>query len=515
MPPRWRYLVLIVTAALTTTACKKEPKVSPIDTSALVSHKPSEVEQSFARDIEDIQKRDTLVVLSPYNSTSYFLFRGEPMGYEYELLREFAKEMGVALKVVVVNDRDSLFAMLNSGRGDIAAARLVPLESDSGRVRFTRELYRTDPVLVQQAAPVSKAISKLPDPVDTVLKPGPAEAAPRDFAGQVRAISKPADLANKKVSVPKKSPYSETLIELADSITGDIYVAEVNASSEALIREVAKGNVAYTVTEGNLADLQTGHYRNIKVRPVIGQSKKVAWAVRRNAPKLLAQLDLWIADTKTGPLFARLYKKYFIDRQGYEERVKSRYLMSETGTLSPYDHLLKRYADTLGWDWRLLGSQMYQESRFRPAARSWAGAVGLLQLMPATGRQFGVRNPLNPEDNVRGATRFLQWLTRYWTKRIDDPSERLSFILASYNTGAGHVEDAQRLADKNGDNPKVWNDVAYWLMQKSKREVYTDPVVKYGFSRGVEPVTYVAVILDRYDHYRQYVTGTSAKDSAQ
>ena len=130
--------------------------------------------------------------------------------------------------------------------------------------------------------------------------------------------------------------------------------------------------------------------------------------MRRNAPKLLAQLDSWIADTKTEPLFGRLYRKYFIDRQAYEERVKSRYLMSETGTLSPYDHLLKKYADSLGWDWRLLGSQMYQESRFRPAAKSWAGAVGLLQLMPATGRQFGVRNPLNPEDNVRGADAISQ-----------------------------------------------------------------------------------------------------------
>jgi membrane-bound lytic murein transglycosylase F len=116
-----------------------------------------------------------------------------------------------------------------------------------------------------------------------------------------------------------------------------------------------------------------------------------------------------------------------------------------------------------------------------------------------------VRNPRNPEENVRGAMRFIRWLTRYWDKRIEDDGERLKFILASYNTGAGHVEDAQRLAEKHGDNPKRWVDVAYWLMQKSKREIYTDPVVKYGFSRGVEPVTYVTVILDRYDHYRQYV----------
>jgi membrane-bound lytic murein transglycosylase F len=292
-------------------------------------------------------------------------------------------------------------------------------------------------------------------------------------------------------------------------------VVELDASDDKLIREVAKGNVQYTVAEGNVAELQQSYYKNLHVRPVIGASKKVAWAVRPNAPVLLAELNRWITDEKTGPLFDRVYRKYFSDRRGYEERLQSRYLTSETGTLSPYDKLLKQHAGALGWDWRLLGSQMYQESRFKPNARSWAGATGLLQLMPATGRQFGVRNPNDPEQNVAGAVRFLQWLTRYWTPRIPDPQERLKFILASYNTGAGHVEDAQRLAEANKDDPKRWADVSYWLLQKSKREVYTKPMVKYGFSRGIEPVTYVAIILDRFDHYKQFVVDKVAPDGGE
>lgn len=498
--------LVIATGACSVT---EKPRVSGADTSARTSHGAEDVQPDFARDIDDIKSRDTLVVLSPYNSTTYFLYRGEPMGYEYELLRQFAHDLGVTLKVVVVNDRDSLFAMLKSGRGDVAAARLIPVDADSGKARFSRALYQSDPVLVQQKEPVGKATAQLPNPVDTVLKAGPAEAAPKVLSARVRPVSKPSDLVNQRVSLPKKSPYEQTLVELSDSLTGDIYVAEVDASDEVLIREVAKGNVAFTVTEGNLGDLQTGYYKNLKIRPVLGQSKKVAWAVRRNAPKLLSEIDRWLGDSTTRRLSDRLYRKYFIDRRGYEERAKSKYLMSKTGTLSPFDTLLKRYSASLGWDWRLLGSQMYQESRFRPDARSWAGAVGLLQMMPGTARQFGVRNARNPEDNVRGAVKFLAWLTKYWTTRVADESERLKFILASYNTGAGHVEDAQRLADKHGDDPTKWNDVAYWLMQKSKREIYTDPVVKYGFARGIEPVTYVAVILERYDHYRQYVSSVS------
>jgi membrane-bound lytic murein transglycosylase F len=125
--------------------------------------------------------------------------------------------------------------------------------------------------------------------------------------------------------------------------------------------------------------------------------------------------------------------------------------------------------------------------------------------MPATAGEFGVHNLNDPEDNVRGAVRFLKWLTAYWSKRIKDKDEGLKFILASYNCGAGHVEDAQRLAEKYGSNPERWDDVSYWLLQESKIQYSTDPVVKYGFCRGIEPVTYVSLILERLEHYRRFV----------
>jgi len=492
-------------ALLLLLACREgSPPLSGADTSATTSTSATQIDPSFARDLDDIKKRDTLIVLAPYNSTTYFLYRGEAMGYEYELLKDFAKDAGVELRVVLVQNRDSMMTMLRAGIGDIAAARLIPLPEDSGRVAYTKELYRSEPVVVQQKGPVSKAVASLPSVVDTILKKGPAERAP-GLVARARLITSPRELISKRVDLPKQSPYKQTLMEIEDSETGDINVVEIDASDDKIIREISKGNIQYTIAEGNLAELQQSYYKNLTVRPIIGASKKIAWAVRPNAAVLLGELNRWIADEKTGSLFNRLYKKYFTDRRGYEERVESRYLTSETGTLSPYDALLKKEAAALGWDWRLLGSQMYQESRFKPNARSWAGATGLLQLMPATGRQFGVRNPSDPAQNVAGAVRFLQWLTRYWTSRIPDPEERLKFVLASYNTGAGHVEDAQRLAEANNDNPKRWVDVSYWLLQKSKREVYTRPMVKYGFSRGIEPVTYVAIILDRFDHYKQFV----------
>ena len=474
------------------------------------------------RDWATIAARDTLVVAAPYNSTTYFIYRGLPLGYEYELLKRFAADKGVTLRWVVVQDRDSLFTMLADGRADVVAARLIPMPEDSGRALFTRALYRAEPVLVQRKASPQTAAAALPDPVETMLKRGPAERGPaREPASgagpggtplRARLVQRPSELAGRRVTLPEYSPHARTLLELEDDISGDINVVEVDASSEAVIREVAKGNIAYTVAQGNLAQLQGSAFRNLEIRPVVGAAQKVAWAVRRDARMLLDTLDAWIADEKSGPVFDQLYKKYFIDARAYQARVESRYLTSETGTLSPYDSLLRMHAATLGWDWRLLGSQMYQESRFNPTARSWVGARGLMQLMPATAKQFGVRAITDPAQNVAGGVRYLRWLEKQWASRIADSTERLKFVLASYNAGLGHVVDAQRLADKHGDDPEKWEEVAYWMLQLAKQEYHADPVVRYGYCRGYEPVTYVALILERFDHYRQFVTPTVAND---
>ena len=484
--------------------------------------------RAVPRDWSAIKARDTLTAIAAYNSTTYFIYRGEPMGYEYSLLKAFAADHGLALKVIVVQDRDSMFAMLRSGKADLVANRLVPAPEDSGLVAYTRALYHTQPVVVQRKNPSTVTAAVSSNDIDGAreVRPGSARApvrtasvagdAPRSIAVtptgiRVRPVQRPEDLAGKRVTLPASSPFRWTLLELSDTITGDIRVVEMDSSSEALIRGVSKGTVDYTVAQGNLAELQGAYFRNLLVRPVIGESKKVAWAVRRSDRTLLDTLNAWISDEKRGTLFERTYQRYFVDSRGYLARVASRYLTSETGTLSAYDGLLREYAPQLGWDWRLLGSQMYQESRFRPNARSWAGAVGLLQLMPSTAKLVGVRNPRNPEQNVRGAVKYLRWLENRWKENVTDRDERLKFVLASYNAGSGHVEDAQRLAAKHGDDPKKWDDVAYWLLRLSEAEWYTDPVVEFGFCRGLEPVTYVNLILDRFQHYKQFVVTRSAE----
>ena len=498
-------------------ACKrKPPSLEAIDT--IDRRTNLAIPPPIERDLAQIRERGSLVVLAPYNSTTYFIYQGEPLGYEYELLRAFAKDIGVPMKVVVAADPKSLFALLNSGDGDIAAGRIVPPTApttalqEQAPVAFTRALYRTQPALVQQEQGPEAA----GEGTEKALEPGPANPAP-EIDIEARLISRPAQLSGRTVNLPEKSEYKRTLVELSDEISGEIHVVEVGGKiqDEALAQKVARGEVQFTVMQSNIADLKEAEFKNLRVRPILAEPHSVSWAVRKNSPELMKALNAWIEEKKNGSYFDSLYQKYFIDRRRHLERVQSEYLTSKTGKLCAFDPLLKQYATELNWDWRLLASQAFQESRFKPEARSWAGATGLLQLMPATAREFGVTDANNPEDNVKGAVKFLKWLTRYWEKRIPDESERLKFILASYNTGAGHVEDAQRLTEKYGGDPQKWDDVSYWLLQKSTQQYSSDPVVKFGFCRGLEPVNYVTNILERFDHYKQFVVEQQTASSRQ
>lgn len=218
-------------------ACKRQPpSLEARDVIDRRSNLP--MVAPIIRDLAAIRERGTLVVLAPYNSTTYFIYQGEPLGYEYELLQAFAKEHGVALKMIVVTDPKSLLPLLNSGEGDLAAARLNPTPENEAVVAFTRALYRTEPALVQQAQPPSEA----GEGADKALAPGPADQLP-EMDIEARLITKPSQLAGKTVNLPEKSPYRRTLVELSDEIAGDVQVIEMGGKiqDETLAQKVARG----------------------------------------------------------------------------------------------------------------------------------------------------------------------------------------------------------------------------------------------------------------------------------
>lgn len=455
--------------------------------------------EPIARDLDAIRAEGTLRVLFTFNSTGYFVFRGETMGYEYELLSRFARDAKLRLEPVVVRDSSTLIDQLNRGDGDVIAAQLVAPGNES-EVLATEGLYATAAVVVQRGA--GSPASGHTAATTTAIEREQQETGEFPVTIRARLVASPRELAGQHVHLSRRSPYRGTLLELNDSLTEDVHVVEVDESADRLIQRLSEGEIGYTVAAENVAKLNATEYANLVVRPQLGPPKQVVWAVRRPAPQLHDALNAWLKTQKS--LMAVLYRKYFLDRRGFAERAASRYLTAETGTLSPFDEWFREYARIPGWDWRLIASQAYQESRFNPNAKSWAGAVGLMQIMPRTARELRV-NPRDPRQSIEGACRYLWKFDDHFKDEIPRESERIRFILASYNVGLGHVEDARRLARKYGDDPSEWKDVAYWLIRKSKRSVYNDPVVKYGFARGTEPVDYVERIMDRFAHYKQFV----------
>lgn len=453
--------------------------------------KPTEesVVQAVDFDLQKIKERGSLIAIVDNSSTGYFLYKGQPMGYEYDLLALFAEKIGVILEIKSTTNIDKAFEMLNAGEGDVIAYSLTVTKARKKIVAFTENHYTTRQVLVQR-------------------KPNGWRKMTREELNKA-LIRNQVDLIGKEVHVRKSSSYEERLQHLSQEIGGDIIIIEDqdSAETEEMIRRVAQGTIEYTVADETVAFVNAAYYPHIDVKTPISFPQQIAWAVRKNAPDLLAEMNDWMKQLKKQATFNVIYNKYFRSPRASLRRAKSDFSSIGGEKISIYDDLIKEAADSLGWDWRLLASQIYQESHFDPEAKSWAGAVGLMQLMPETGHRFGAEDLHNPSQSIKAGVNYLKFLDRLWAKTIEDKDERIRFVLASYNVGLGHVIDARELAKKYNKDPQKWEgNVEHYLLMKSKPDFFRDPVVESGYCRGEEPVNYVREILSRYDQYKQLIS---------
>lgn len=247
----------------------------------------------------------------------------------------------------------------------------------------------------------------------------------------------------------------------------------------------------------------------VRSDPSLKPSATSAWAVRNGASALQESLSQWIAQNESHFFDMTTIRIKGSGGKTYKPRrnVKSPILNLAKGQISAYDIYFKQYSRLCGWDWKLLAAQSYQESGFDPNAVSWMGAMGLMQLMPSTAKNVGVseKDVFDPESNIRGAVRLISQLNSHYIG-IRRESERINFILAAYNAGPGHVDDARALAAKDGKNPDVWVDnVDYYVLNLSKPAFYNQPEVKHGYCRGSETYDYVYKIRTRWEDYRSKV----------
>jgi len=439
-----------------------------------------------AFDLDSIMARGKLVAVTDYNSTNYFIYRGEPMGFHYELLRAFTEHLGVDLEIITENHLEHAFNFLNTGEADLLAIGLTISSSRKKEISFTEPILETRQVLVQRKPRNWRSITW--------------ESVERHL------VRNQLDLAGKTVYVQEHSIHFDRLQTLANEIGDTINIIQVPLESEDLIKNVANGEIEFTVCDENIALVNSTYYPLIDVSTPVSFPQNVAWGVRKDhSEKLLNELNSWIELYRKTPSYAHLYSKYFRNSRS-NTIVKSDYYSLSTGKISMWDDLIKKAGAELGWDWRLLASLMCQESRFDPDVESWAGAYGLMQIMPNTGEKFGIDITSSPANNVKAGTLYIKSLKAIFDDRIPDENERMKFILASYNAGPGHVLDAMKLTGKNGMDPQKWDgNVAVWLLKKAEPVYYNDSEVKNGYFRGTESVNFVTEILDRYEHYKNMI----------
>ncbi|MDK2979186.1 MAG: rane-bound lytic murein transglycosylase [Bacteroidales bacterium] len=434
--------------------------------------------------LERIQKRGKIIAVTDFNSTNYFIYRGEPMGYQYELLKLLAEHLDVDLEVVVENDVNRNFEMLLDKECDIIAINLTKTKDRSKIIDFTTPHSQTKQVLVQRKPDNWRELTK--DEIDSKL------------------IRNQLDLANKVVYVQKGTSYAERIKNLSDEIGDNIIIIEkADLEVEQLIELVASGEIDYTVADENIAMVNQTYYPILDIETAISFPQSLAWGVRKEDDSLKMAINKWLKDFKKTLDYALIYNKYFKSTRS-AKIIESEYYTITSGKVSAYDDYIKEYSKIINWDWRLVASLIYQESRFKSNVKSWAGAYGLMQLMPTTAKRFGVNKNSSPKENIKAGIKFIKWLDKRFEDRgITDEEEKIKFILASYNVGLGHILDARRLAEKYGKDPDVWeNNVDEFILKKSDPEYYHDPVVKYGYCRGSETYQYVYQILDRYEHYK-------------
>ncbi len=442
-------------------------------TMACRPHKEKEVK---AYDLTQIKDSGELVVLTMYSSTSYFIYRGEDMGFQYELSQQFAQSLGVKLRIEVARSIPEMIEKLRKGEGDIIAYNLPITKDWKDSLTYCGEEVVTHQVLVQQKN------SKTPPLKDVT------------------------ELVGKDVYV-KPGKYFERLLNLNSELGGGIIIHKVDndsVSAEDLIMQVAQGKITYTVADNDLARLNATYYPNIDIQLPISFDQRASWAVRKDCPELAAAANKWHQENVTSPAYTASMKRYF---EISKTITYTPILSLKEGRISHFDKLFKKYAKEIHWDWRLLASLAYKESNFDSTAVSWAGAKGLMQLMPGTARAMGIPPGLedNAEESVKGATRYIAAMERSFNS-IPDKDQRIDFILAAYNAGIGHIYDAMALAEKYGKDKNVWTDnVEKFILLKSNEEYYSDPVCKNGYFRGRETYNFVREIKERYSLYKEKI----------
>jgi len=413
--------------------------------------------------LQKILKTGQITVVTRNTADCYYLYRDQPMGFEYELAQAFAADLGVRLEVKVVDRWDDMIGAVNHGSAAFIAAS-VPIMPH-----------------LQQTVAFSDGYMEVAQQIITHRK-----------NAHIKTI---ADLSGKTIDVREGTAYQQRLAELKAQGIDLAIRLHADLPTEELIQKVADGEINFTIAHSNIISINRRNFPGAVSTGSINDRLQLGWAVYPKSIELRDRINTFFKMIKESGLYDKIYQKYYgdnkdfdyVDLKAFHHRLKTR--------LSRYSPFIKAAANKHGFDWRLIAAQIYQESHLNPWAKSRAGARGLMQILPSTARGLGVTDLFDPVQNINGGVQHLKILYDMYDKA--EGNDRLLIALAAYNTGQGHIYDARKLARKKGLDPNKWESLAQTLPLLQYRKYYKHS--RYGYCRGSEPVRYIKQILIYYD----------------
>lgn len=416
--------------------------------------------------LERVKEDGVLRVITRNSPATYFQDRNGETGFEYELVKRFADDLGVELKIETADNLDDLFTQLGKPNGPVlAAAGLVESEKRRQEARFSHPYLEVTPQIIYRN-------------------------------GQSRPTTA-ADLVGKRITVLKGSSHADQLAELKLQYPGIEYEESDAVEVVDLLRMVDEGQIDLTLVDSNEVAMNQVYFPNVRVAFDLGNARSQRWAVAAGEDNsLLNEINDFLDKVEKNGTLQRLKDRYYghVDVLGYVGAYTFAQHLQQR--LPKYEKFFKDAAKEEKLDWRLLAAVGYQESLWQAAVTSKTGVRGLMMLTQNTAQAMGVSNRLDPKQSIKGGAKYLALIKSQLDDKIEEP-DRTWFALAAYNVGGGHLDDARKLAQKEGLNPNKWLDVKKMLPRLAQKQWYSK--TRYGYARGGEPVHFVANIRRYYD----------------
>ena len=407
-------------------------------------------------DIED--EVDNVRAFLLFHASDYFVYRGFPIGFQYEMLRELEKGIGRNVEIRVETESGYIYKKLFANDYDIVVM-------DMNYSGFLLPMFETS-ITHSYSYPVLVSKNNL----DTVC---------------FNTIFLSED-------------FSAIIFFKDDSPYDKFPVQRSHYSTEELFEKMDNGEISYLVCDYNQAITLLPFYSNVQIIGKAGPQSDRRWILNKKNVQLNEDINHWLLDFKKTTKYRWLLRKYFSQESSL---INASFANKQQGDISKYDAVIKKYAQKYEFDWRFIASIICQETKFVSGLTGKGGSYGLMQLMPVTMEYYGITEADGDDANIRAGVQHLNMLRNSF-EDIENEEEKLYFIAASYNAGRGHLFDAQRLCAKYEDDFMKWDDVSKYLKLKSQHEYATDSVVKSGYYPGGHAVRYAQQVMERYAAYR-------------